>query len=198
VPVRLDQTNPHGGWDGVNVRTKRAVRVKSAQRLRGLWPKKTLPLVTTDADASRVAARKGLESSEQSLALTVAGATATGEQTAGEQATATSAPKARKGRKAKQDSTAEPGADTGEPGATGAKKERNSLLNLAAKALAESSEPLNCQQMVEKVLATGLWKTSGKTPAATLYSAILREITTKGDACRFRKTERGKFEIVTK
>jgi hypothetical protein len=32
----------------------------------------------------------------------------------------------------------------------------------------------------------------------TVYSAILREITTKGDAARFRKTERGKFEIVTK
>jgi hypothetical protein len=52
--------------------------------------------------------------------------------------------------------------------------------------------------MVEKVLATGLWTTKGKTPAATLYSAILREISTKGDAARFRKTERGKFEIVTK
>ena len=32
-----------------------------------------------------------------------------------------------------------------------------------------------------------------KTPAATLYSAILREITTKGKESRFEKTERGKF-----
>ena len=47
--------------------------------------------------------------------------------------------------------------------------------------------------MVEKVLATGLWQTEGKTPAATLASAILREITKKGEAARFRKVDRGKF-----
>jgi hypothetical protein len=34
VPVRITGENPHGGWDGVNVATKRAVRIKSAQRLR--------------------------------------------------------------------------------------------------------------------------------------------------------------------
>jgi len=73
------------------------------------------------------------------------------------------------------------------------KKERPSLLNLAARVLAESSEPLTCQQMVERVLATGLWQTEGKTPAATLSSAILREVTTRGSASRFTKVERGKF-----
>ena len=36
------------------------------------------------------------------------------------------------------------------------------------------------------------WK-SPKTPHATLYSAILREINTKGNDARFKKTERGKF-----
>ena len=39
----------------------------------------------------------------------------------------------------------------------------------------------------------GLWSSpNGATPAATLYSAILRELK-KGDAARFQKTERGKF-----
>jgi hypothetical protein len=71
-------------------------------------------------------------------------------------------------------------------------------LNLAAIALAEAGQPLNCKEMVEKVLATGLWQTKGRTPAATLYSAILREITTKGEAGRFRKVERGKFVAVSK
>ena len=33
----------------------------------------------------------------------------------------------------------------------------------------------------------------GKTPAATLYSAMLREIATKGDQARFTKTGRGHF-----
>jgi hypothetical protein len=105
---------------------------------------------------------------------------------------------------AAQDATTAAGGDTGKRGAKKTKApeepkpERHSLLNLAAKVLAESTEPLNCQQMVEKVLATGMWQTEGKTPAATLYSAILREVATKGEAARFRKTERGKFEIVTK
>ena len=42
-------------------------------------------------------------------------------------------------------------------------------------------------------LATGLWKTEGKTPAATLASAVLREMKTKGDQARFRKVGPGKF-----
>ena len=33
----------------------------------------------------------------------------------------------------------------------------------------------------------------GKTPQATLYSALTREIKLKGDQARFQKTERGKF-----
>ena len=34
APVRIVRENPHGGWNGVNVDTKREVRIKSAQRLR--------------------------------------------------------------------------------------------------------------------------------------------------------------------
>ncbi len=34
-----------------------------------------------------------------------------------------------------------------------------------------------------------------QTPHATLYSAILREIGTKGKGARFKKTERGKFAL---
>jgi hypothetical protein len=34
--------------------------------------------------------------------------------------------------------------------------------------------------MVDRMLATGLWQTGGKTPSATLYAAISREIKAKG------------------
>ena len=68
-------------------------------------------------------------------------------------------------------------------------------LDAAAKVLAEAGEPLNTKTMVERMLAKGLWKTSGKTPAATIYAAILREINAKGAASRFRKVERGRFEL---
>jgi hypothetical protein len=46
-----------------------------------------------------------------------------------------------------------------------------------------------------EMAARGLWSSpNGKTPEATLYAAILREISTKGEAARFRKVERGQFE----
>ena len=33
VPVRIDKENYYGGWDATNLRTGRAIRVRSAQRL---------------------------------------------------------------------------------------------------------------------------------------------------------------------
>ena len=76
------------------------------------------------------------------------------------------------------------------------KKERKpSGLDAAAKVLAEAGEPMNCGDMVARMLEKGLWKTGGKTPAATIYAAIIREIAVKGSESRFRKTERGHFEL---
>ena len=75
------------------------------------------------------------------------------------------------------------------------KKKRASGLDAAATVLAAAGEPLNTAEMVKRMLAKGLWKTSGKTPAATIYAAIIREIATKGKDARFRKTARGKFEL---
>jgi hypothetical protein len=68
-----------------------------------------------------------------------------------------------------------------------------SLLDLAAEVLAKAGKPMGCKEIVEQVLKGGRWTTKGKTPAATLYSAVIREIATKGKASRFRKTDRGKF-----
>ena len=53
---------------------------------------------------------------------------------------------------------------------------------------------MTCQEMIDAMAAKGCWTSpGGKTPAATLYSAILRELTTKGTDARFVKTERGRF-----
>ena len=75
-------------------------------------------------------------------------------------------------------------------------KKKPSLLDLAAEVLAEADEPMNTKAIVEKVLATGRWQTKGATPAATLYSALIREIAKKKDDSRFMKVERGKFQVV--
>ena len=50
------------------------------------------------------------------------------------------------------------------------------------------------EKMVEAAEAKGYWKSpGGKTPHATVYSAIIREIAAKGGESRFCKMERGKF-----
>lgn len=68
-------------------------------------------------------------------------------------------------------------------------------LDAAGKVLAEAGEPMGCKAIVERAIEKGMWKTGGKTPSATVYAAIIREIAKKGDASRFSKTERGKFAL---
>lgn len=72
------------------------------------------------------------------------------------------------------------------------KGKQPSGLDLAAKILANAGEPLAAKTIAERVIAAG-WQTSGKTPYATLYAAMMREIQTKGKDARFVKVERGRF-----
>lgn len=74
-----------------------------------------------------------------------------------------------------------------------AKARKMSGLDTAAKVLAEAGVPMNAKAICEAVLKAG-WQTKGKTPHATLYAAVVREIEAKGDKARFRKTGRGMFE----
>jgi hypothetical protein len=76
------------------------------------------------------------------------------------------------------------------------KEKKVSALDAAARVLGEAKAPMNCQEMIEAMAAKGYWKSpGGKTPHATLYSAILREIDKKGKDSRFKKADRGKFAI---
>ncbi len=73
-----------------------------------------------------------------------------------------------------------------------------SCIAAALKILGECNEPLNTQQMIATMAEKGYWTSpGGKTPHATLYSAILREIITRGDESRFVKAERGLFKIAS-
>ncbi len=74
------------------------------------------------------------------------------------------------------------------------KPKRISALDAAAQVLAASSVPMRAKEMIAAMEAKGLWKSpGGKTPEATLYAAIIREIAAKGTAARFKKHERGVF-----
>ena len=79
------------------------------------------------------------------------------------------------------------------------REKKLSALDAAAKVLAESGQSMTCQEMIAVMAAKGYWTSpGGKTPAATLYSAMLREITSKGANSRFIKVERGKFGALVK
>jgi hypothetical protein len=57
---------------------------------------------------------------------------------------------------------------------------------------------MTCPEMIAAMAAGRYWASpAGRTPAATLYSALLREITTKGPHARFRKAGRGLFALAT-
>ena len=71
-----------------------------------------------------------------------------------------------------------------------------SALDAAAKVLAETREAMNTKELIGAMAAKGYWTSpGGKTPASTLYAAILRELNVKGDKARFRKAARGRFVL---
>ena len=75
------------------------------------------------------------------------------------------------------------------------KPKRASGLDAAARVLAELGQPLSCVEITKHMLEKGYWHTAGKTPAATIYAAIIREIAGKGSDARFRKVDRGRFTL---
>ncbi len=76
------------------------------------------------------------------------------------------------------------------------KPKRVSALDAAAQVLAKAERPMRAQELIAAMAEQNLWKSpGGKTPHATLYAAMLREITAKGKEARFTKVDRGLFEI---
>ena len=84
---------------------------------------------------------------------------------------------------------------------TGTKQKRVSALDAAAQILREAGKPMRCTELIEVMADQGLWTSpNGKTPHATLYAAILREINKaveKATVSRFRKVDRGLFTFNT-
>ena len=76
----------------------------------------------------------------------------------------------------------------------GAEAKKLSALDAAAKVLAETRQPMSCKELIETMAHKGYWSSpGGKTPSATLYSGMIKEISTKGKESRFQKTGRGRF-----
>ena len=258
VRVRITGESRYGGWDAVNLRTNRAIRIRSAQRLRKRFDAPKTDATPTNvvapvAPEPAVGANGAEERGDAALPTVVAHAET---QTTGQEGDETMGKKQSKkqgGKVSKKAIKAQAKAEglcpacgrtirlpngrgrceCGQavfarggkllrinetppgcvdlPAATTleqpkapepqpkAKRERAdgkmSGLDAAAKVLAETGKPMNCEDMVKLMLEDGLWATEGKTPAATIYAAIIREIAKKGDASRFRKTDRGMFTV---
>jgi hypothetical protein len=71
-----------------------------------------------------------------------------------------------------------------------------SALDAAVRVLGESGRAMSCPELIVAMAAQGYWSSpKGRTPASTLYSAVLRELQTKGEQARFLKTQRGRFAL---
>lgn len=173
VPVRIDGANRLGGWDATNTKTGRGVRIKSPRRLRGKAMRRQRgPGGLGDKNANG-AAEAGQAGEREGVAPR-------SQMDLGE----TKRLEAARKNKAAKDS-APPHVE-----------KKVSALDAAAKVLADAKNPMNTKEMIEAMGAKGLWKSpGGKTPDRTLYSALTREIGTKGKESRFKKADGGKFAL---
>lgn len=76
-----------------------------------------------------------------------------------------------------------------------------SALDAAALVLADLSKSeaatgIGANDLIDRMQSNGLWQSpGGKTPSATLYAAMVREISAKGDASRFARIAKGRFAL---
>jgi restriction system protein len=60
-----------------------------------------------------------------------------------------------------------------------------SVRDAAIQVLQEAGQPLHAEAITEMILAKGLWKTMGKTPAATVSARLYSDIKKHGEASPF-------------
>ena len=85
------------------------------------------------------------------------------------------------------------------PKAEPKKARKMGALDAAAIVLADAGKPMRSKDLIAEMAKRGLWTSpGGKTPEATLYAAILREIGAKGTAARFARAGKGEFASTKK
>jgi hypothetical protein len=168
--VRIDSENARGGWNATGVDSGKPVRIKDVRHLRG-------PAASADGDrtverADEASGGAGDAGNSNALSLT----------------------KERGSKKVKAAPPKEKVAKAKKPPKE-KKPKAMSCLDAAAAVLKARGAPMRCKELVEAMKEQKLWETDAPTPAATLSSALLREITKKGSNARFTKTDRGLFAL---
>jgi len=78
-----------------------------------------------------------------------------------------------------------------------------SALDAAALVLAdlpksEAAGGISANDLIDRMQSRGLWQSpGGKTPSATLYAAMMREVADKGEASRFARVAKGRFTLAS-
>ena len=203
LPVRIDKSLGHGRYEGAALPGGKIVKV-GTDALKGdgetveQWQARRTPKERDLPAPAPKATGKRKKSSQAEFAVTALiepgaktggkdqGTVPAGDVGAGAKKATKPAKDAKNAKDAKQ---RKPKAD--KP----AKQRKPGGLDAAARVLREAGTAMNCGDIVKTALEKGYWQTGGKTPAATIYAAILREINVKGADARFRKTARGHFEL---
>jgi hypothetical protein len=180
VSVRLQGENPNGGWDATNLTTGEKIHIKLPRQLR-----REVNVPQTKADDSDGAAETA--ESEPSVSGPPP------ETDTESPVAATGADRGAKAARKSKATKATKRATQAKRGQTEAKPPTG--LDAAARVLEESKGPMACREIVKMAFEKGYWKSDGKTPHATIYSAMIREIATRGEQSRFEKVQRGKFAI---
>lgn len=210
--VRIERENVHGGWDATNLETNRRVRIKSARRLRqevddrcdetGANPKEASHDHDGDCDGD---GRCSTRHCQGKPVLDYLGKPLCQEcwQRQADEAEASDATGAATPPTpiAPSDSTATPGNEdisTKADSANNTDRRRLSALDAAAAVLTDAPAPMRCGELIATMAARDLWTSpNGKTPQATLNSALIREIRRKANQSRFRHCGRGMFTLNT-
>ena len=196
--VRIDHAHGQGGWAGTNLDTGRSVHIKSAKRLQERIEAPEPPASESPSDqnasagdsdkdqdnAHRRRAKKKISKKERDRLRSESQADQENARTRDERDAASDDLTA--SERAMTESESENAKNTGK---------KMTCLDAAAHVLEQADTPLTCSEMIDRIFEQQLWSTNGKTPAATLYSAIAREIQKKGKEARFVLAERGRFAL---
>jgi hypothetical protein len=178
--VRLDRPDQEVEFTDPGTGELRAIKARAARTTS--WAATTLvrpisfqPLENEESDMSKTATKKSASAKAKGTKAKAIAKTLTNHPTLGLVAKEVKTPR--------------------KPKAAKASDSKLSCIDAAAKVLSQTKEPMTTKAMIEAMAAKKLWTSpGGKTPAATLYSAILREISAKGKEARFKKADRGLFK----
>jgi hypothetical protein len=179
MTAKKKPTKPKAGSEPASEKQRKAALAEIQQN----WAKVDQAPPVADGAAATPAAPAATTAATAATTPALAEAPAKG----GKKAKAAKAPKAAKPARA-------PKAPKEKKPAKPPRTKRVSALDAAAIVIAKADKPMRAIDIVAEMETKGLWKSpGGKTPEATLYAAIIREIAAKGTDARFKKHDRGLF-----